>query len=214
MKTSMMKNKPRLNLSNRGEKFLADGETLKTSNRDLKVDNPSGNNDPIPATEMKNNPRSSLQEKFDSKRGKVKTETDVGVNSNYLDNIKAQQILTRLETDDNRSLQITCKLIKSADNINLSEGISKQLKQIQSGSVRETIVRTSKFKMKSLNNNWSSIKLTPTRDDKKSKPIYSTDRLNPKITQPIISQPQDSEPEKIQTWTNHESNYQRSARVV
>ena len=70
--------------------------------------------------------------------------------------------------------------------------------------------------MKLLNNNWSSIKLTPTqtRDDKKSKPIYSTDRLNPTITQPIISQPQVSEPEKFQTWTNFESNYQRDAREI
>jgi hypothetical protein len=50
LKTSMMKNKPRLNLSNKGEKFPADGETLKTSNRDLKVNKPSENNDPIPAT--------------------------------------------------------------------------------------------------------------------------------------------------------------------
>jgi len=67
-----------------------------------------------------------------------------------------------------------------------------------------------------LNNNLSFIKLTPTqtRDDKKSKPIYSTDRLNPKITQSIISQPQDSEKEKIQTWTNHESNYQRTTREM
>jgi hypothetical protein len=62
----------------------------------------------------------------------------------------------------------------------------------------------------------SSIKLTPaqSRDDKELKPISLTDRLSPKITQPIISQPQDSEPEKTQTWTNYESNYQRSAREV
>jgi hypothetical protein len=40
-------------------------------------------------SQMKNNPRSSLQEKFDSKRGKVKPETDVEESSKYLDNIKA-----------------------------------------------------------------------------------------------------------------------------
>ena len=99
-----MKNNPRLKLSNEDEKFSADEETLKTSNRESKVDKPSGN-DPIPATEMKiqakNNSRSNLQEKFDSKRGEVKPETDVEENSNYLDNIKARQILIRLETDDN-----------------------------------------------------------------------------------------------------------------
>jgi len=221
LKISMMKNKPRLNLSNEDEKFSADEETLKTSNRELKVDKPSGNNDPIPATEMKtsqtkNNSRSNLQEKFDSKRGKVKPETDVEESSNYLDNIKAQQILNRLETDDNRRLLIPAdKSILSDDFISL-QVICKQINQIQSGSVRETTVRTSKFKMKSLNNNWSFIKLTPTqtRDNKKSKPIYTTDRLNPKITQTIISQPQDSESEEFQTWTNFESNYQRDAREI
>ena len=66
--------------------------------------------------------------------------------------------------------------------------------------------------MKSLHNNLRSIKLTP--DDKELKPISITDRLSPKITQPITSHPQDSEPEKTQTWMNHESNYQRSARTV
>ena len=66
--------------------------------------------------------------------------------------------------------------------------------------------------MKSLHNNLRSIKLPP--DDKELKPISITDRLSPKITQPITSQPQDSEPEKNQTWMNYESNYQRSAREV
>jgi hypothetical protein len=212
LKISMMKNEPRLNISNQGEKFSADGETLKTSNRDLKVDNLSGNNDPIPAIEMKtsqtkNNPRSSLQGKLDSKRGKVKP--DVEENSNYLDNIKTQQTLNRLEKDDNRRLLIPAdKSILSADFVSL-QVICKQINQIQSGSVRETTVRNSKFK--SQNNNGSFINLTLTQDVKKSKPIFSTDRLNPK---PIISQPQDSEPVKIQTWTNQESNYQRSAREM
>jgi hypothetical protein len=56
--------------------------------------------------------------------------------------------------------------------------------------------------MKSLNNN------------KKSKPIYTTDRRNPKINQTIISKPQDSESEEFQTWTNFESNNQRDAREI
>jgi len=70
--------------------------------------------------------------------------------------------------------------------------------------------------MKSLHNNGRSTRLTPdqTKDDKESKPISTTDRLSPKTTQPIISQPQGSEPEKTQTWMNYESNHQRSAREV
>jgi len=166
-KTSLMINEQGLNPLNEGEKFSAVGETLKTSNRDLKVDKPSGNNSPS------------------------------------LKNI-------RLDADDNQSRQITYKLIKTVENINLPAGIRKQLNQIQSGSIRETSVRTTKDTgSQSLNNNGRSTRLTPdqNRDDKESKP-------SPKTTQPIISQPQGSEPEKTQTWMNYESNHQRSAREV
>ena len=156
LKISLMKNNPRLKLSNEDEKFSADEETLKTSNRESKVDKPSGN-DPIPATEMKiqakNNSRSNLQEKFDSKRGEVKPETDVEESSNYLDNIKARQILNRLETDDNRCLLTSADKSILSDDFVCLQVICKQINQIQSGSVRETTVQTSKFKTKSLNNN-------------------------------------------------------------
>jgi hypothetical protein len=207
LKTSMVKNKPRLNLSNRGEKLSADGETLKTSNRDLKVVNISGNNDPIQDIETE-----TSQTKFDSKRGKVKP--DVEESSNYHDNIKARQILNRLDTDDNRLLLTSTDESILSDDFACSQVIYKQINRIQSGSVRETTVRISKFK--STNNNWNSNKLTPTktRDDIKLKPIYSTDRLNPKITQPINSQPQGSEPEKTRLWMNHESYNQRDNREI
>ena len=70
--------------------------------------------------------------------------------------------------------------------------------------------------MKSLHNNLSSTKLTPaqTKDDKELKPISVTDGLSPKITQPMISQPQGSNPEKTRIWKNYESNYQRDARKI
>ena len=194
----MMKNEPRLNISNKGEKFSADGKTLKTSNRDLKVDNLSGNNDPIPAIKMKtsqtkNNPRSSLQGKLNSKRGKVKSDTDVEKSSNYLDNIKTQQTLNRPEKDDNRRL-----LIPADKSILSDDFFCSQINQNQSGPVRETAARTSKFKMKSPNT--------------KSKPIYTTDRRNPKIKKTIISKSQD--PEEFQTWTNLESNNKRDTREI
>jgi len=161
---------------------------------------------------MRYNPR--LKEKFGIKRGKFKPKTDVEESSNYLDNIKAQQILNRLETDDNRRLLNSADKSILSDDYVCSQVIRKQINQIQSGSARETTAQTSKFK--STNNNWSSNKLTPTetRDDTKSKPIYQTDRLNPKITQPIISQPQGSDPEKTRAWMNHESNNQRDDREV
>jgi len=93
---------------------------------------------------MKNNPRSNLQEKFSTKRGKFKPETDVEESSttNYLDNIKAQLILEerRLETDDNKSLQTTCKLIKPV----MSTRIDEQLSRNQSGSVQGTTIQTLK----------------------------------------------------------------------
>ena len=119
---------------------------------------------------MKNNLRSNLQEKFGRKRGKFKPET--------------QQILKRLEKDDNNSLQISCKLIKTVDR---SAGIGEQLNQIQSGS--ETPIKI--------------------KNGKELKPISATDRLGPKITQPIILQSQGTAPEKTKIWMNYEPIYPR-----
>jgi hypothetical protein len=118
LKISLMKNNPRLKLSNEDEKFSADKEILRTSNRESKVDKSNGN-DPIQAAKMKiranNSSSSNLQEKLDSKRREVKPETDVEDSSNYFDNIKARQILNRLETDNNRRLLTPDKSILSND---------------------------------------------------------------------------------------------------
>jgi hypothetical protein len=112
---------------------------------------------------------------------------------NSKNNIKARQILNRLETDDNRHM------LSSADKSILSDDFfGSQINQNQSGPVRETAARTSKFKMKSPNT--------------KSKPIYTTDRRNPKIKKTIISKSQD--PEEFQTWTNLESNNKRDTREI
>jgi len=123
-------------------------------------------------------------------------------NNINLDNIKAQQILNRLETDDNRHLLSSADKSILSDDFVCSQTICKQINQNQSGSVRETTVRTSKFKMKSPNTNT------------KSKPIYTTDRRNPKINKTIISKPQDPESKEFQTWTNFESNNKRDTREI
>jgi hypothetical protein len=72
------------------------------------------------------------------------------------------------------------------------------------------------FMMKSLYNNLRPRRLTPvqTKDGKELKPLSATDRLGPKIAQPIISQPQGLIPKKTRIRINYESNYQRSAREM